>query len=437
MWSARRWRTRLLTLVASTVAALFLIEAALWILHFALSPERRASELAPKPGERRIVCVGDSNTFGVHLDASASYPGRLQAYLDRAAGQPWRVVNLGYPGQNTAQVRGRLSENLEAYRPEIVCLWAGVNNSWSPAMRHLWDSPDGESSPATLESVVQQVRIFKLARMLLAPERDTRRPRKRTARAGQGDVPGLDGAQRGEGLGEVESVLPGTKSEFSAEEVRRHTEMDLVRILALCREHDARLVIADYPVDGSAFDTVNPVLERFAREHGIPLVPLHERVLPLVSELGGRRMMFSDGHATSLGNFEVARCFLETLIEAGLIERRPEWDELPSARRIAVEGHLGFVDRVGSKVRIEVLYEPFWQCELALVGTASMSATARLNANGSAWIEVELPIEVDLPEGDAGATWRAEATLTPPAEVDAQVKSLPAIALPPVTSGLR
>jgi hypothetical protein len=292
-------------------------------------------------------------------------------------------------------------------------------------MRHLWDSPDSESAPATLESLVQQVRLFKLARMLLARERDTRPPRKRTARPGHGDVPGLDGAQRGEGLGEVENVPPGARSSFSDEEIRRHTEIDLVRILAICREHGVRLVLANYPVDGPGFDTVNPALERFAREHDLPLVALHAQIPPLVEELGGQRMMFPDSHATSLGNFEVARCFLETLIEAGLVERRPEWSDLPSAKGIAAEAYLGFVDRVASKVRIEVLYEPFWQCELTIDGPASVSAMARLNATGNALIEV------DLPASSADAAWRARATLAPPADVNAPVKSPRSIVLPP------
>jgi hypothetical protein len=414
---AHRWRTRILALVMGTGASLVLAEGALWILHFALSPERRAAELAPQPGERRILCVGDSNTFGIHLDASASYPGRLQSYLDRAAAQPWRVVNLGYPGQNTAQIRGRLARNLEVYRPEIMCLWAGVNNSWSPAMRHLWDQPDSESTPATLESLVQQARLFKLARMVVAARERTALPaRKRKSRPGQGDVPGLDGAQRGEGLGEVESVAPGGKPRFPAEEIIRHTEIDLARILTICRAHGVQLVIADYPLDVPPVDVVNPVLERFAELNAVPLVPLHARMAPLVTELGRERMMYPDGHMTVLGNYEVARCVLETLMEVGLVERRSEWIHLPSARNIAAEPHLSVVDLVGAKARIEVLYEPRWRCDLGFEGPVGISAMVGLDATGSALTEVELPPGVE-------ATWHVRAVLTPPAGVDREPTS--------------
>jgi hypothetical protein len=423
----RRWRPRILALVTGTVASLFAAEGLLWILHFAVSPEPRAAALAPRPGERRILCVGDSHTFGIHLDASASYPGRLQSYLDRAEGQAWRVVNLGYPGQNTAQIRSRLAENIAAYRPEIVCLWAGVNNSWSPAMRHLWEQPDGESTATTLESFVQQVRLFKLARMLFAArDRAPLQPRVRKRRPGQGDVPGLDGAQRGEGLGEVERIESRKeRKSFSAEEIRRHTEIDLARILATCRAHGVKLVIADYPHDAPPSGTVNPVLDRFAESNALPLVPLNARIVPLVEELGGTRMMLRDGHATALCNFEIARCFLETMMATGLVESRPEWTDLPSVTLIAAEPHVAVLDRTESTARIEVLYEPRWRCALTVEGPVIVPATTELDRTGSALVEVELP------PGHPGANWRVRAVLTPPPGTASGTRSSRPIALPP------
>jgi len=422
----RRWRSRILVFAGSILAALTLAEGALWGLHFLLSPARRAEELAPRPGERRILCIGDSYTFGVYVDASASYPGRLQTYLDLAGDQPWRVVNLGYPGQNTAQIRGRLAENLAAYRPEIVCFWAGINDRWSPAMRHLWDQPDSESAAATLESFVQHIRLYRLARMLATrDERSALPARKLEPHPGQGVVPGLDGVQRGEGLGEIESLAP-TGSQFSDDEVRRHIEVDLARILAICRAHGAKLVIADYPLDVAPFRSINPVLDRFAEENAVPLVLLHERIPPVAAEVGPKRILFTDRHVTALGNFEVARCFLETLIASGMVESRPEWTGLPPVSRIAEEPHVAVAGRAGSKVRIEVLFEPSWKCALALEGPVKLSTSAELDETGSVVMEVELPPD------RLDAAWHVQAVLTAPDGVQAEPRSSRVIDLPPV-----
>ena len=59
-------------------------------------------------GQHRVLCVGDSNTYGLYVGAADAYPGRLQALL----GDSVAVVNLGYPGNN--------SSSLSAYLPGLL-----------------------------------------------------------------------------------------------------------------------------------------------------------------------------------------------------------------------------------------------------------------------------------------------------------------------------
>jgi len=67
----------------------------------------------PRPGERRVVFLGDSITD--HWDLAASFPG-----------QPY--VNRGIGGQVTAQLLLRFLPDVVALRPSAVVILAGVND---------------------------------------------------------------------------------------------------------------------------------------------------------------------------------------------------------------------------------------------------------------------------------------------------------------------
>ncbi|MCL4234684.1 MAG: hypothetical protein KJ042_09205 [Deltaproteobacteria bacterium] len=78
---------------------------------------------APKaPGEIRVVCVGDSVTFGRSFEDS--WPGRLQRLLDADAPYSIRFVvyNAGTPGHNVVQCKRMLQHRWMALEPDVV-IW--------------------------------------------------------------------------------------------------------------------------------------------------------------------------------------------------------------------------------------------------------------------------------------------------------------------------
>ena len=81
----------------------------------------------------RVLSVGDSHTYGAFVARDQSYPAHLQQQLDRIEPGRYSVLNRGIPGMSTAQVRNRLPLLLTRYQPDLVILWAGVNNSWNTA----------------------------------------------------------------------------------------------------------------------------------------------------------------------------------------------------------------------------------------------------------------------------------------------------------------
>jgi len=92
--------------------------------------ERHVPSAAASP-DSPILCIGDSNTFGVGAPPGRSYPDQLRDLL-RAAGDPREVVNLGFPGLDSSQVVGRLERALAKTRPSCVLFLAGYND-WSHA----------------------------------------------------------------------------------------------------------------------------------------------------------------------------------------------------------------------------------------------------------------------------------------------------------------
>jgi len=322
------WPRKSLAVLVGIVATFLLLEGGLWTASLFFKPQDRAALLAPAPGERRIVCIGDSNTYGLYLDAEDSYPAQLQGFLDLAPGNPWRVVNLGFPGQNSAQVRGRLAENLSLYRAEILIVLVGVNNSWSPAMSHLWQIPDREPGPSFLAGLVQKCRTIGLARMAYRRIRDLIHP-SRTQRLGARVVPGLAGELRGEGAGDIEPSEEEKRRYASPNELRQSIAVDFARIRRICAEHGTRLVLVTYPIEVPfVLRDVNPSIRSFAEENHTPLADLEKTFIPLFPKLGRETLQFSDAHATAVGNYEVARLVLQTMIDSGTLEERREWRDV-------------------------------------------------------------------------------------------------------------
>jgi lysophospholipase L1-like esterase len=83
----------------------------------------------PKPARvRRVVCLGDSFTWGVGVLFGDAWPQRVERLLARD-GQRWEAVNLGEPGLNTVQEASKLDAEGLAYGPDVVVLAYVLNDS--------------------------------------------------------------------------------------------------------------------------------------------------------------------------------------------------------------------------------------------------------------------------------------------------------------------
>jgi hypothetical protein len=85
------------------------------------------------PGTFRIVCLGDSQTFGNGCGEGESWPAALQAELSaRPAAQHIEVMNCGVGGYETEQEFDCLRKRWLAYDPDLVVLGFFVNDTALP-----------------------------------------------------------------------------------------------------------------------------------------------------------------------------------------------------------------------------------------------------------------------------------------------------------------
>jgi hypothetical protein len=78
--------------------------------------------IAKPSGERRILVLGDSVTFGWGVDQGQDFPARLESLLREQLGGAWQVINAGVNGYNSEQeATFFLTEGLR-FHPDIVLL---------------------------------------------------------------------------------------------------------------------------------------------------------------------------------------------------------------------------------------------------------------------------------------------------------------------------
>ena len=133
--STERFAAVLMGSVVGLAVAFTALEGGLRVAAFLLARSSGHSETAADAteGSFRILCIGDSNTYGTGVERIETYPAQLQQFLNAAPGAPrFQVTNLGVPGSNSAQVRHRLPQYLDLYDPDLVIVLIGVNDYWNP-----------------------------------------------------------------------------------------------------------------------------------------------------------------------------------------------------------------------------------------------------------------------------------------------------------------
>jgi len=253
---------------------------------------RGRGEPAPprRDGEFRVLCLGDSATYGVGVQTDQSWPQRAQAGLEPHTSRDLRFINHGVPGYSTFQAMAWLEREGRALKPDLV-LFASCHNDcsdsdeadpdwigrtpWQRSLRRAWMSP-------TLTQLLRS--------LTLPPPRD----------------PGIPARQR---------------AGFRVSLEQRRAALD--RALEVCREEEVPLVLVlmpqalrPWPADAYIRD-----FRRYARENGLPLADGQQAA----EEAENWSALFPPGdivHPTAEGQREVARAVAGLLRLEGLVPSR-------------------------------------------------------------------------------------------------------------------
>ena len=80
--------------------------------------------------EMKIVCFGDSLTYGYGVLEHIAYPYYLSKELPKAYPQyTWEIRNSGINGHTTREALARLKGSVLQHKPQIVFIWFGSNDS--------------------------------------------------------------------------------------------------------------------------------------------------------------------------------------------------------------------------------------------------------------------------------------------------------------------
>jgi hypothetical protein len=134
----------------------------------------------PKPaGVRRLLCLGDSFTWGVGVLFDDAWPQRVERTLSRTRGERWEAVNLAEPGMNAVEEASRLESEGFAYDPDLVVVGYVLNDSEdenaAEARRAADWAEERKRTPGRFEALLERSALVRLVRTRISATIENRR----------------------------------------------------------------------------------------------------------------------------------------------------------------------------------------------------------------------------------------------------------------------
>lgn len=120
MMSAKRLFTNAILIIILAECILRITGQAYYYLKLYRPPEKQNERI-------RIVCLGESTTFGLCAPRGEDYPSQLQRFLDARYPGVFLVINRGVPGMTSSQMLLNLRRFLDETDPDLVVISCGAN----------------------------------------------------------------------------------------------------------------------------------------------------------------------------------------------------------------------------------------------------------------------------------------------------------------------
>ena len=265
---------------------------------------RGADMAAPKPaGTVRVLCVGDSYTFGPYVTDEETFPSRLSARLKERAGAvaTVEVINGGVSGFSIEDELIFVRDKAFAVQPDVIVL--------SFCQNDVLDMGRGRPMIETMRDHAGLKSTFLLGPALKILQHSAL----------------FNGMQRGAAMIKVMKMkaAPMTSDMATPQQWEAYHE-GLARFVRTVRERGARLLVMVWisadQITGKATLTPQIKLAGFSREMGFELLDLAPAIRSLAD--GGVNPYFTpiDGHPNARGYEAAAEAAAARLIELGYLD---------------------------------------------------------------------------------------------------------------------
>jgi lysophospholipase L1-like esterase len=248
------------------------------------------------PGTRRMLCLGDSFTFGYGVEADQTFPKVMEKLLNDRPGltEPWEVVNAGVPGTGTAYELAYFITEGYKYEPDFVLVAVCGMNDFSDNLRSkLYSFENGRlTKPERQVGGYGRLRLF--FQRLPGYRFVFSRSHLMTLVNRRVIVPIF----AGRGRPQADPVLVQTRLEAAYE----LTEQIFLAFRDACESRNCALVVTVVPnLDISGVTQQVSDLAEFLKSRNIPYVDLFPRFIEENAH-GGQTLYLLDHHLTVAGN---------------------------------------------------------------------------------------------------------------------------------------
>jgi lysophospholipase L1-like esterase len=300
------WR-RLAQLLLAVLIYLVVIEGGLQIAAFFM--KRTTGGGLPTSwvtGNQRVLCLGDSNTYGLWLHRHEAYPQQLEAIWNRRIETPKvEVMNLGFPGTNSSRLLRNLPDLLETLAPDIVIIMVGANDFWTVPQ----PPEDAEGTPRRKNFIQAHSILYKLYHML---RRSRNASRLEIQLDPNEDHHGGDFKAR---FGDREFEMGYVRADPGLESDYHSLEVNLRRLVERAREGGGRLYLMTYPSRAEFYGVASGAIAEAAADTGTPLIDLAAVFDPFCPKEPCPDILFPDHHPKARGYRLVAETLLFHLSE--------------------------------------------------------------------------------------------------------------------------
>ena len=165
----RRVLGRAAAAFGGVLCALIISELALRTGGWMYARWRLPAPVTRRSGQVRILCIGDSFTFGIGAPKGMSYPEQLQRRFDSDFPGEVAVVNGGVPGSNSTAVYNRLRRDFDLDHPDIVVVMDGANDNTYFEESDYYRLLEGRAALLPrLDDELSSLRTYKLLRRVAA-----------------------------------------------------------------------------------------------------------------------------------------------------------------------------------------------------------------------------------------------------------------------------